>query len=1501
MFNYLDYKNKIPVNKFIIDIPKINPLSSQYEKFWIHLMKKHQIEGKWVEYNNEWKWMPGVIFQYVNLWSIERKKATGSSKGKVVGKPSLRDIEWIKGYVYTVARGFSGFLDDDVYSCHKALLLENPLDVLAYKGIEERNSVYNSKKELKIYKDPLEYLYEYKGTCLGKPLYHNDAKNVVDIECRNIGKSFISANFAAHNFLTDGIVDFDDWLSNKDSITFTTQTLIAAIDSKYSGGVISKIKLGLDFLPGKMQIGDRIYPAPLSKKFKGSWECGKEVIAKYDAKVGGQWVTKGSGSGFIHRSFNDNPFAANGTRYGFGVIDEIGFMSNLEPTLGQLHECTTVDGYKYGTIWMTGTGGDMDGGSCVCAGTKLTLADGSLINVEDVKLNDKIVGYDIVTQQYSIENVNWLQPPSKKECLKITTTSGRELLCSTDHPILYSKWNNFRKSQRIVDSEGVKKRIYKKKVEFTEALNLKVGYQITLPNELDLWSNLTNKDARLLGFLIGDGTYSNSSISTSNCDKEVNDWLESNYDTTLKVTYKTKKNEDYKEFRIRGKNDIINSQGLKGQSGLRKNSPKDLFNWDKETACEYIGGYYDADGCILKDCILITSICKNLIEDLMMVLNKLGVHGYLRKKPGGTRTIKERPINYKESYNLVIKDKLSVNNFHKNIKLISKQKQDKLDNLVKSLESIKSFTSANMQGYRFEQIVSIENIGSQFIYNLEASNTHTYLANGIITHNTLAVMSVFYSPSSYDCLEFDDVFEGSGKKIGFFVPAWMALDEFRDEFGNVDKDKATLKLEIEREKASKSKTKDTLNNLLQMKPLKPSEAFLVTTGNFFPISDLKAQRGFVESSVDGDVKGTVGELIINEAGVVEFKPCLDNSIRAITKYPIKESDDPTGAVIIWEQPVNNPPYGLYIAGCLLPGEKVLTDEGLMNVEDVTLNNKLINKDGNLVDIINLQRYLKEEEDTYTIKVSNSFRATTFTQEHPIYTTKPGYNSDHTININKFDFKYNLVKDISVGDWIEYPNIYTKEIIPDFNKFWINDEFRIDRHIDNPLNNLEFWWLIGYWLGDGWVESDEYKISFVVNNKETYYRTRIENIIIGILNRKIETRQRIGCVELKLSLRQLNYFLTDNFGKYANGKFIPEWVKYLPKEYKLKLIEGYLASDGCVTKHTKGYYSTEFVSINLELLESIQDMLFSLGIISNLSKMRDEGKRFIEKHRESITQICYHLRLGNYDTLTLKALINNPEELKLNRIIDPKLVRRKTMGCFLSKDLSKIYFRITDIQSKKFSGTVYNFECETHTFMCHHINTHNCDPYSQDEVNNSVSLGSVVIMKKSSIGYDNHDKIVAEYTGRPKSAKEFYENCRRLLMYYKATCLYENNFNGLKAYFEQKNSLYLLANTPTVLKANISSSVSRVYGQHMTKQVKDELELYLRDWLLEEVGDGKLNLHHIYSTPILDELIYYNETGNFDRVIALMLTICLKAQMHHVKVSEKRKEAKDSFFTRKLFR
>ncbi len=87
---------------------------------------------------------------------------------------------------------------------------------------------------------------------------------------------------------------------------------------------------------------------------------------------------------------------------------------------------------------------------------------------------------------------------------------------------------------------------------------------------------------------------------------------------------------------------------------------------------------------------------------------------------------------------------------------------------------------------------------------------------------------------------------------------------------------------------------------------------------------------------------------------------------------------------------------------------------------------------------------------------------------------------------------------------------------------------------------------------------------------------------------------------------------------------------------------------------------------------------------------------------------------------------------------------------------------------------------------------------------------------------------------------------------------------------------------------------------MSKELKIELIIYLRDWLTEKVDGEKMNLHYIYSKGLLKELIAYNDTGNFDRVIALMLTVAQSIQMRRI-VTDKKKEIKrDAFFDRALF-
>ena len=190
-----------------------------------------------------------------------------------------------------------------------------------------------------------------------------------------------------------------------------------------------------------------------------------------------------------------------------------------------------------------------------------------------------------------------------------------------------------------------------------------------------------------------------------------------------------------------------------------------------------------------------------------------------------------------------------------------------------------------------------------------------------------------------------------------------------------------------------------------------------------------------------------------------------------------------------------------------------------------------------------------------------------------------------------------------------------------------------------------------------------------------------------------------------------------------------------------------------------------------------------------------------------------------------------------------------------------------------------------------------DPYAQD-TSTGASLGSVFIYKLFSTHDGVHELPVAEYTARPNKMKDFNENVLKLLTYYNARCLYENNINNFKEFCDRKKRLSMLAKTPTVLKATNNSTVSRQYGIHMTKSIKEELETYFRDWLIEEDQDGKLNLHKLYSQPLLEELISYNPDGNFDRVIAMMLVILYKTQRRSDIVTIVKEEPKvNNFFKR----
>ena len=760
---------------------------------------------------------------------------------------------------------------------------------------------------------------------------------------------------------------------------------------------------------------------------------------------------------------------------------------------------------------------------------------------------------------------------------------------------------------------------------------------------------------------------------------------------------------------------------------------------------------------------------------------------------------------------------------------------------------------------------------------------------------------LFYNPTVYRIYGIPNVYDknSTGKTLcGFFWGAYLNRKGCYDvNSGEPDVTKALMEIVINRVKTRASATDSkTITQNMAEEPITPQEAVMRIEGTVFPVADLKDYLGEISSNM---LKFTsphyVGNLIINSQGEVEFRN--DSTVYPVRDFPAL--DNKKGAVEIYELPKKSKDSFRYILGCLPTGEKVLTNKGLINVENVTLEHKLINKEGVLVTIKNLQEYNVKDEDIYTFKVNNTFRKTTFTKEHPIYVSKNkfgyvSYNKTKRLGVtqkyHKFTFNFEKAADVKVGDYIQVPNIYLKESNFNYCEYWDNIGYRTDKLINNPLNNEDFWWFIGLWLGDGWCESDGYNISVSFNKSEKFYIDKLKNLINTLFNRKYNERIRNNCVEIKFSFQQLNSFMTNTFGKYAYGKFIPEWVKYLPNNFKTSLILGYLNSDGSVTKNN----TIEFVSINLELLESVQDILFSLGVISALSKLRNASE-YIINNKVSNTKETYHLRISYHNSILLKEILKCKDDIKLKKltITKDKLRRFPEGSCFFSSDKTYIYFKITEIEKSKYTGKVYNFECDTHTFMCHHITTHNCDPYDDDIVEYSDSLGSAIV-------FDRYTRrIVSEYTGRPGSANEFYEIVYRLARFYNATIMYENNKKGLFAYFNNvKGAITMLADTPEILTdkqlskpKSIAGNVSK--GINATAAINSYGLRLQADWMLEpayseeiiEQGEEEFinkvlipNFRKIRSVGYIKEAVAWHPKLNADRVSAMNMVMIYDTEL-----------------------
>ena len=815
----------------------------------------------------------------------------------------------------------------------------------------------------------------------------------------------------------------------------------------------------------------------------------------------GNVIELGYKSEIIGVTLKDNPDVVRGKKANLIMFEEGGSFSELGAAWQIARPSVEIDGLAFGTMIVWGTGGDE---GCITEDNLVYTSNGKQASIKDITKEDKLIGYDVTNKTVTEEPIKFINIPSKKECIKLITNSGRTIECSIDHPILSSNEKDYNDCLKF---------------DWHQAQELAIGDYVAIAKNIPYFGQNTIDNARAIGIFIGDGSYlNNSSVNLTSCDIEIQQFIENLYPCITTDSSLTKDGKILKKIRVRKAKYDINKLGISGQTKANKRLPEIINTCDKNSITELLGGLYDTDGCVsttynkkrnkYSTIINLTQSSKELLEQVLYLLQKLGIRGYIyrvNKKPSKNSVCKNQNSVY---YSLDIHDRDSIINFYKNITLLIKHKQEKLEQAAKYYENQKSLQKD--RGFYYEKIVGVENVGVKTIYNITAGNTHTYLVNGIITHNSAfeTMKDMFYNPDGYNCLGFDNIWDEtiSDKKCGFFVPQYTNLD-IRDENGNriyMDNDGNTYRKKsleyilAERKVVIQNATNSVaIDRYVAERPITPAEAMLEFNGNIFPKKELQEQLAKIRTNKKLTNHKQVGDLVWESDGSLKW---VIKKHGDITHYPLSRDDDPTGSIVIWEHPVKDAPIGLYILGV--------------------------------------------------------------------------------------------------------------------------------------------------------------------------------------------------------------------------------------------------------------------------------------------------------------------------------------------------------------------------------------------------------DPYDHDQSGTN-SLGSTFVYKRFQSFENYYDIIVAEYTGRPQTAEEYYENLRKLAVYYNGRIMYENERKGLFPYFTTKHCDYLLADQPDIISDIVGNTkVQRKKGCHMNKQIKQWGEGLIKDWLNEEKSPGKKNLHDILSEPLLEELISYNDTGNFDRVMALMQVMIYREQLYNIKVKEKKKENKD---------
>lgn len=371
-------------NFYFRDHPVLHPSTTAYDAYWEAELKKI-IEGFWGldqagKTNNDdydpnlpggYRYITPQQYWYVNYTFIQHLPNQDSPP--ITQMPDLRDIDWYWFAVVFTAMGFSGFTDDEDYSCH--YLLERyhkhlqPNSNITFDLTPKEKKLWATikpnilKKDgtYKSYKNPIDYLLQTFDSPKGLPLYQNPMKNVSDLEARGGGKTYRMMGLLSHTYNTFGAKTVDDYWNMKKGPTLC----VGSIDSGKSASLLAKFEFSQNMLIdnfGAWVDDENFIPGYFHKEHSGVLSVGNEKNQYrhvYKAKKGNIWKKYGTWTSILHRTYENNPEAFVGNRSILMLEDEFGLNYHATKCAHADNTVMKMSGVKMGIAVKSGTGGNI--------------------------------------------------------------------------------------------------------------------------------------------------------------------------------------------------------------------------------------------------------------------------------------------------------------------------------------------------------------------------------------------------------------------------------------------------------------------------------------------------------------------------------------------------------------------------------------------------------------------------------------------------------------------------------------------------------------------------------------------------------------------------------------------------------------------------------------------------------------------------------------------------------------------------------------------------------------------------------------------------------------------------------------------------------------------------------------------------------------------------------------------------------------------------------------